>query len=379
MSAATGPSGSQESPGSRPSLDDRSLRYTAAGVSLAAGADAVRRIAPAVRSTYGPEVMAGIGGFAGLFALPTGRWRQPVLAASTDSVGTKVAIAHRTRRYDTIGIDLVAMCVDDVACAGAEPLFLLDCYTTGHLEPAVVAEVVVGVAEGCRQAGCALIGGEMAEHPLPGASEPDAFDLVGFAVGVVNKANVLGADRVQAGDALVGLHSPGLRSNGYSLARRVLLEEAGRPLDGPAWDGAGHTLADELLRPSVIYAPAVVAMARELPVRAAAHITGGGIPGNLSRVLHADYDAIVTESSWRVPRIFSEIESVGGIPHEEMAEVFNLGVGMVVVADREAAGDAVEFARSHGHGASVIGEVVAGSGRVRLEGEATRTGQPGPG
>ena len=215
--------------------------------------------------------------------MPT-RYRHPVLVSSTDGVGTKALIAQATGRFDTIGIDLVAMCVDDIVCPGAEPLFFLDYIAVGRLDPDQIEQLVEGVAEGCRQAGCALVGGEMAEHP--GAMEPGEFDLVGFAVGVVERDRLITGEHVAAGDVLIGLPSPGLRSNGYSLARRVLLERAGRSLDEPAWTGAPHSLADELLVPSVIYAPAVARPApRHVDVRAVAHVTGGGLRGNVPRVL----------------------------------------------------------------------------------------------
>jgi phosphoribosylformylglycinamidine cyclo-ligase len=333
---------------------------------MAAGEEAVRRIGPAVRSTFGPEVLDGLGGFAGLFALPPGQWKEPVLAASTDGVGTKAVVAEATGRYGTIGIDLVAMCVDDLVCAGARPLFLLDCYTTSHLDPAVAEIVVAGVAEGCRQAGCALIGGEMAEHPGAGSS----FDLAGFAVGWVERADILGPERVSAGDAVIGLASPGLRCNGYSLARQVLLEEAGRDLEGPAWPGAGHSLADELLKPSVLYSPSVLALGQALPagsLHAAAHVTGGGLPGNLARALPPTCDALVEPRSWQVPRIFAEVEHLGGIDPAEMARVFNLGIGMVLVVDAEVVGDAIATLAGRGQDAVQVGQVVDGAGRVILE------------
>ncbi|MGH8981688.1 MAG: phosphoribosylformylglycinamidine cyclo-ligase, partial [Acidimicrobiales bacterium] len=226
--------------------------YAATGVDLAAADEAVARIAAAVASTTRPGVLGSIGGFAGRFALDTARYRRPVLVSSTDGVGTKMLVAKATGRYDTVGIDLVAMCVDDVVCTGAEPLFLLDYVAIGRLDPGRLEAIVRGVAEGCRQAGCALVGGETAEHP--DAMAPDDVDLAGFALGAVEAGEELGPERVSPGDVLVGLPSPGLRSNGYTLARHVLLGRAGLSLDAPAWEGASHTLADELLQPSVIYA-----------------------------------------------------------------------------------------------------------------------------
>ena len=279
--------------------------------------------------------------------------------SGTDGVGTKMLLARAMGRFDTIGIDLVAMCVDDVVCAGAEPLFFLDYLAAGKLDPDNVQELVDGVAAGCREAGCALIGGEMAEHP--GAMSADDVELVGFAVGAAERSRLVTGESLGAGDLLVGLPSPGLRCNGYSLARRVLLEVAGRSLDEPAYDGAPHSLGEELLRPSVIYAPAVVELLREVDVRAAAHVTGGGLAGNLERVLPAGVDAAVDRSTWETPRIFGEIQHAGGVEDAEMARVFNLGLGMVLAVPSEDAGRAMELLADRGHRASVVGEVVEGS------------------
>lgn len=338
--------------------------YKAAGVDIAAGEEAVERIKAKVRSTFRPEVIGDIGGFGGLFSFAGHRYRNPVLVSSTDGVGTKALLAQATGRFDTIGVDLVAMCVDDIVCAGAEPLFFLDYIAVGHLDPDHIEQLVEGVAEGCRQAGCALIGGEMAEHP--GAMEPGEFDLVGFAVGVVERDLMLGPDRVQAGDVLVGLPSPNLRSNGYSLARRVLLERAGRELGDPAYDGAHHSLADELLAPSVVYAPAIRALLEAVDVHALAHVTGGGLPGNLPRVLPKGCDAVVDPGTWEVPRVFGEIQRLGDIDPEEMRQVFNLGLGMVAVVPRPDLYRALDVLRTAGHRAVEVGEVDRGRGTVRF-------------
>jgi phosphoribosylformylglycinamidine cyclo-ligase len=338
--------------------------YARAGVDIAAGEEAVERIRQAVRSTFRPEVIGDIGGFGGLFAFDRARYRHPVLVASTDSVGTKAQVAHRTGRLDTIGVDLVAMVVDDVAAQGAEPLFFLDCLTLGRLDPAEVEQLVAGVARGCREAGCALIGGEMAE--LPGTMEPGQFDLVGFGVGVVERDRLITGAAVGPGDRLIGLPSPGLRCNGYSLARRVLLDLAQRALDGPAWAGAHHSLGDELMRPSVIYAPALVALTQAVAVRALAHVTGGGIPGNLARVLPRHCDAVVRADAWDVPHIFTEIQVVGDVAPDEMARVFNLGIGMIAVVPPGDVFRAHDVLREAGHDSVDIGEVVEGEGRVRL-------------
>jgi phosphoribosylformylglycinamidine cyclo-ligase len=256
------------------------------------------------------------------------------------------------------------MCVDDLVCVGAEPLFLLDNVVTGKLVPDQMEALVAGVADGCRRAGCALLGGEMAEHP--GAMGPGEFDLAGFAVGAVERQAMLGVERVAVGDVLVGLASPGLRSNGYSLARHVLLERAALALDAPAWPGAGHTLADELLLPSVVYAPAVLGAVAAAEVHAMAHITGGGLPGNLTRVLPPGCDAVLERGTWSTPPIFTEIQRLGDIDDDEMARVFNLGLGMVLVVAPDAVDPALAALDAAGQTATVVGAIVAGSGRVQM-------------
>ncbi|HXH57543.1 phosphoribosylformylglycinamidine cyclo-ligase [Iamia sp.] len=342
---------------------ERASTYKDAGVDIAAGEDAVERIRAKVRSTFRPEVIGDIGGFGGLFSFAGHRYVHPVLVSSTDGVGTKALIAQATGRFETIGVDLVAMCVDDIVCAGAEPLFFLDYIEVGTLDPDHIEQLVEGVAEGCRQAGCALIGGEMAEHP--GAMEPGEFDLVGFAVGVVERDLMLGPERVHPGDVVIGLPSPGLRSNGYSLARKVLLDQGGRRLDDPAFEGARHSLADELLEPSVIYAPAIRALLDAVDVHAIAHVTGGGLPGNLPRSLPKGCDAVVDESAWEAPRIFGEIQRLGAIGDDEMRKVFNLGLGMVAIVAREDLYRALDTLRAAGHRAVEIGHVERGHGTLR--------------
>ncbi len=331
--------------------------YAAAGVDIAAGEAAVERLR---------GMVAGIGGFGGQFPLDTSRYEHPVLVASTDGVGTKLEVARATGRYETVGIDLVAMCVDDLVCVGAEPLFLLDYVVTGRVDPDRVATVVSGIHEGCRLAGCALIGGETAEHP--GVMASDDLDLAGFAVGIVEDGTQLGPERVRAGDAVVGLASPGLRSNGYTLARHVLLERAGRSLADPAWEDAELTVADELLRPSVVYTPAVLEVRRRLgaALRACAHVTGGGIVGNLPRALPAELGAVIDRSSWREPRVFAEIQRLGEVEEAEMDRVFNRGVGMALVVDPAAVAEVLEVLASAGQPSTVIGSVVAGEPGVRF-------------
>jgi len=331
--------------------------YAGAGVDIAAGDAAVERLR---------SMVAGIGGFGGQFPLDTALYTKPVLVASTDGVGTKLVVARASGRYDTVGIDLVAMCVDDLVCVGAEPLFMLDYIATGKVDPDQVATVVAGVHEGCRRAGCALIGGETAEHA--GVMAADELDLAGFAVGVVEQGTQLGPERVRTGDAIVGLASPGLRSNGYTLARHVLLERAGLDLGDPAWEGAAHSVADELLRPSVIYTPAVLATRAALgdALHACAHITGGGIVGNLPRVLPDDLGARLERSAWEEPRIFAEIERLGGVEGDEMDRVFNRGVGMALLLDAGAVDGALAALAGAGQPASVIGAVVDGGPGVRF-------------
>jgi phosphoribosylformylglycinamidine cyclo-ligase len=339
------------------------LTYKTAGVDVVAGEQAVERIKHHVRTTFRPEVVGDIGGFGGLFALDWKRYRDPLLVSSTDGVGTKSKIAQLTGRLDTIGVDLVAMSADDVAVQGAEPLFFLDYISIGKLVPDDIDAIVAGVADGCRQAGCALLGGEMSEHP--GLLEPGEFDLVGFCVGVVERAAVLPQD-VRPGDRVVGFASPGLRCNGYSLARRALLERAKRRLGDDAWPGARHSLGDELLRPSVIYSKAMHALVRRVEVHAFAHVTGGGIAANLARVLPDDCDATIRRGTWEQPRIFEEIQRDGEVSDDEMANVFNLGLGMLAVVTRAEALHAVDEVRAHGHDAWVVGEVTPGAGGVTL-------------
>ena len=350
----------------RPAGPSSPATYAGAGVDIDAGERAVDLIKPLVQSTLRPEVLGSLGGFGGLFGLDTSRYRQPVLVAGTDGVGTKALVAQATGRFDTVGIDLVAMCVDDLVCQGAEPLFLLDYISTGAVDPVSMAALVSGVADGCRQVGAALLGGEMAEHA--GVMKPGEFDLVGFAVGVVERDVMLGPARVEVGDALIGLPSPGLRCNGYTLARHVLIERAGHDLGAPAWPGAGSSLADELLRPSVIYTPAVRAAMAGANVHAAAHITGGGFEGNLPRALPEGMRAIVDRATWEVPRIFSEIRRLGEVTDPEMARVFNLGIGMVVVVGSDAVPEALAALRGAGVEGVVVGEVVAGERGVELTG-----------
>jgi phosphoribosylformylglycinamidine cyclo-ligase len=341
------------------------LTYEASGVSIDAGDEAVRRIRDLVTTTAREEVRGGIGGFGGLFELDLDRYRHPVLVSSADGVGTKLEIARLVGRYDTVGLDLVAMLVDDLACVGAEPLFLLDYVAVGSLDPARLVEIVAGVAEGCRQCGAALLGGETAEHG--GVMRADDLDVAGFTVGVVERGEELGPHRVRDGDVIVGFGSPGLRSNGYSLARRALIDVESR-LDEPAYAGAERTLGEELLVPSVIYVPAVLAQQREVSgaIHAVAHVTGGGIVGNVPRALPANLDAVIDMTAFHTPEIFLEIQRRGHVAPDEMVRVFNCGLGMTVFVDADAGDAAVAVARALGVDAAIVGEVVAGSQKVQL-------------
>jgi phosphoribosylformylglycinamidine cyclo-ligase len=339
---------------------DEGATYAAAGVDIVAGDEVISRIKDVVASTARSGVLGGIGGFGGLFELDTARYSHPVLVAGADGVGTKLEIARMADRYDTVGIDLVAMCVDDLICVGAEPIFLLDYIAVGAIDPERIEELVGGIAEGCRQARCALLGGETAEHG--GVMGSDDLDVAGFAVGVVDKGQELGPQRVLSDDVLVGIASPGIRSNGYTLVRNIFFDRAGRQLDEPAYEGATATLADELLAPSVIYTPAVLDAIEAEPgaIHAAAHITGGGLSGNLVRSLPEGARGLVDRSALAVPEIFNEIQRVGSVADAEMERVFNLGVGMILVVERGREESIVACLARAGHEAAIIGALEPG-------------------
>jgi phosphoribosylformylglycinamidine cyclo-ligase len=330
-----------------------SAAYRNAGVDTEAAAKAVALIADLAATARRPEVADQVGGFAGLYRIEEGR----LLAAATDGVGTKLEIARQTGRLNTVGIDLVAMCADDVACTGAEPLFLLDYLAVGKVEPTRVASIVEGVAEGCRRAGCALLGGETAEHP--GVMEEDAFDLAGFCVGVVDEASLLGPHRVEEGDVLVGLASSGLHANGYSLVRSALLPAFSLRDTPPDLD---RPLADELLEPCEIYAPEVVSLARAGLIHAAAHVTGGGVIENLPRVLPAGLGVTIHRGTWPEQPIFALVKETSGASDDDMFATFNMGIGMALLVAPESVEEVL--ARSP-RGAFRIGEVSTRSG-VRL-------------
>jgi phosphoribosylformylglycinamidine cyclo-ligase len=337
------------------------LTYKDAGVDIDAGNALVERIKPLVVATHRPGVLSGIGGFGGLFELPAG-YRRPVLVAGTDGVGTKLKLAIETGRHDGVGIDLVAMCANDVVVQGAEPLFFLDYYATGRLDVEVAAAVIAGIAEGCRQAGAALIGGETAE--LPGFYQDGDYDLAGFCVGIVERDGIIDGSRVQAGDAIIGLASSGLHSNGFSLARKVL-ERSGASLHMPL-DGA--PLIERLIAPTRIYVKPLLALLAEVEVLAMAHITGGGLPENLPRVLPEGSRAVIELSSWRRPAVFDWLQAEGGVADAELYRTFNCGLGMAVVVRRPDAERAIALLRAQGEDAWLAGSIEAGERRVVLAG-----------
>ena len=343
------------------------LSYAGAGVDIAAGERVVDLIRSAVASTAGPEVIGGIGGFAGLFdASRLLSYRRPLLATSTDGVGTKVMIARQLGIYDTVGIDLVGMVADDLVVCGAEPLFLTDYVVCGQIQPERVAAIVRGVARGCVLAGCALIGGETAEHP--GHLGPGDFDVAGAATGVVEADRLLGPDRVRPGDAVIAMASSGLHSNGFSLVRRVL-SQAGASLDlHEVAAPLGRPLGEELLTPTRIYARDCLALAGDSEVHAFAHITGGGLAANLARVLPRSAQAVLDRGTWNPQPVFRLLAEHGGITDEEMERVFNMGVGMVAVVDPRDADNALRLLTSRDVPAWQAGEITAGDGAARLVG-----------
>jgi len=337
-------------------MSDKQLTYKDAGVDIDAGNELVQRIGAAVDSTRRPEVMAGLGGFGGLFALDLERHPRPVLVAGTDGVGTKLKLAGLLDRHETIGIDLVAMCVNDVVVQGAEPLFFLDYYACGALDVERAAAVVQGIAEGCRRAGCALIGGETAE--MPGMYAGGDYDLAGFSVGVVNRENLIDGSRIAPGDAVLGIASSGPHSNGYSLIRRIL-EASAAELDEAV---GGQPLGDALLAPTRIYVQPLLALLRALPVHGLVHVTGGGLPENLPRVLPAGTEARIDRSAWTAPPVFDWLSAAGNVAPAEMLRTFNCGIGMAVILPRQRAQDALDLMAEHGERAWHIGEIAAGDG-----------------
>ena len=337
-----------------------SLSYRDAGVDIEAGDELVEAIKPIAESTRRPGMLEGLGGFGALFEIPPGKYKEPVLVSGTDGVGTKLKLAIDTGIHHTIGIDLVAMCVNDVVVQGAEPLFFLDYYATGKLETAIAKRVIEGIGEGCRQAGCALIGGETAE--MPGMYAQQDYDLAGFCVGVVEKSKIITGRKVQAGDLLLGIASSGLHSNGYSLARKIVAHTGAR-LDQPF---EGQTLGETLLTPTRIYVKPLLQLIANLPVHAIAHITGGGLPGNVPRVLPNNTRAVIDARSWRRPAIFDWLQDGGHVTAEEMYRTFNCGLGMVLVVDPKDADRAIRQLAESGETAFPIGRIEPHAGEPEV-------------
>ena len=331
------------------------LTYKDAGVDIDAGQSLVERIKPLVARTRRKEVLAGLGGFGGLFAIPPDRYQEPVLVSGTDGVGTKLKLANRLQRHDTIGIDLVAMCVNDVLVQGAEPLFFLDYFACGRLDVDIAADVVAGIAQGCEQAGAALIGGETAEMP---DMYPDGeYDLAGFCVGAVDRKDLIDGSTIEPGDAIIGIASSGPHSNGYSLIRRVL------EIDSASHIG-GVSVAELLLEPTKIYVTPMLALMKELPVKGIAHITGGGISENLPRAMPESVHARVDINSWQQGPVFDWLADTGRIEIDEMRRTFNCGVGMTAVVGQDDVANAIRFLNEAGETAWLIGEIAVGAGEV---------------
>ena len=333
-------------------MSNKSLTYKDAGVDIDAGNELVERIKPLVRRTRRPEVLSGIGGFGGLFAIPPDRYREPVLVSGTDGVGTKLMLAQQLDRHATIGIDLVAMCVNDVLVQGAEPLFFLDYFACGKLDNSVASDVIAGIAEGCLQAGAALIGGETAE--MPDMYGPGEYDLAGFTVGAVERDAIIDGSAIEAGDAIIGIASSGPHSNGYSLIRKVLERAPEATIDGVAAN-------ERLLAPTKIYVKPVLAMLDEVAVKGLAHITGGGITENIPRVLPAGVAAEIDTSTWQPGSVFEFLQEHGNIETAEMRRTFNCGVGMVAVVASADVDRAIAILAASGEIAWQVGQVVSGS------------------
>ncbi len=337
------------------------MDYREAGVDVEAGRAFVDRIGTMIKRTYRPEVLSGIGGFSGLFQLPTG-YREPVLVSGTDGVGTKLKLAHTLNRHSTVGVDLVAMCVNDVLTCGAEPLFFLDYLATGHLQPEQLAEVVSGIVQGCELAGCALLGGETAE--MPGFYQADEYDLAGFCVGIVEKSLVLDGSQVQIGDVAIGLASTGVHSNGFSLVRKIVSDRGFDWSDRPDIL-AGESLGEVLLTPTQIYVkPILAALKHQIPIHGMAHITGGGLPENLPRCLQKDQTVEVNLESWEVLPIFNWLATQGNVSPIDMLNTFNMGIGFVVIVPPDRAAETLDFFTSQMIKAFTIGRVIPGAGQL---------------
>ncbi|MDX1933832.1 MAG: phosphoribosylformylglycinamidine cyclo-ligase [Capsulimonadales bacterium] len=337
--------------------------YADAGVDIDAGNEAVLRMKEHVRSTFNAAVLADVGSFGGMYALDKSAVSEPVLVASIDGVGTKLKVAQMVGRHDTVGRDLVWHCVNDILVQGARPLFFLDYFGTGRLDPAIAADVVKGIADGCRVVGCALLGGETAE--MPGMYAPGEYDLAGCIVGLVERGRIIDGSRVSPGDAIIGLASDGLHTNGYSLARHVLFEKAGLPHERYVPD-LGTTIGDALLAPHRCYAPALLPLLERFDIHAIAHITGGGFYDNIPRVLPTDCQAVIERRAWTPPAIFRLIQELGHVPDAEMFRTFNMGIGMVLVVPAELGPTLVRELNDAGEQAALIGNIARGPHEASL-------------
>lgn len=337
------------------------LDYRKAGVDIKAADQAISLITPLVKATRRPGVLSDLGGFAGFFRIDTERYPKPVLVSGTDGVGTKLRVAHMAGIHDTVGIDLVAMCVNDILVHGAEPLFFLDYLATGKVIPERIEEIVRGIAEGCKQAGMALIGGETAE--MPGFYQDDEYDLAGFAVGVANEDQIITGERIEAGNVVIGLASSGLHSNGYSLARKVLFDTAGFNYDSYI-DELGWTVAEELLTPTRIYVKSIMELHNAVDVKGLAHITGGGIIENFKRVIPAGLEACIDSKAWTPAPIFHLLQRLGNVEPKEMFRTFNMGIGFIVVVDQSQAEMTVAKLQELGEKPFIIGEILSGNNEV---------------
>jgi len=326
-----------------------SLTYKDSGVDITKGNQLIEKIKPIAKSTLRPGVLAGLGGFGAMFEIPLDKYKNPVLISGTDGVGTKLMVAEMLNKHDTIGIDLVAMCVNDLIVQGAEPLFFLDYYATGSLNPDVAISVISGIGEGCRQSGCSLIGGETAE--MPGMYKGEEYDLAGFCVGIVEKDNIIDGSKVKSGDHIIALGSSGPHSNGYSLIRKVL--EKTKPTSSQL---------KSLIEPTKIYVKSILSLVQNLPVHAISHITGGGLLENIPRVMPEHLAAKLNADSWELPEIFQWLQSEGNIATSEMYRVLNCGVGMIVIVSKESSNEAIKLLKSSGEKAWLIGEVVDSNG-----------------
>ena len=340
----------------------KQLTYKKAGVDIDEGEKFVKLLSPMARKTFRPEVITDIGSFNALFRLDIHKYKNPVLVSGTDGVGTKLKIAIMMDKHDTVGIDLVAMCVNDILTSGAEPLFFLDYFATGKLKAGKAAEVVKGIVRGCTEAGCSLIGGETAE--MPGFYTEDEYDLSGFAVGVADRNKIIDGSSIKDGDSIIGIAANGLHSNGFSLVRKLFFDM--KKMDVSAYlPEIGARLGDELLKPTRIYVKAFVSLKDTIKIKGMAHITGGGIPGNLPRILPKGMSAVIQSGSWPVPRIFALIRRLGKVPEDDMKRTFNMGVGYVMVVSKRKAGDAVSMLNQSGYQAFIIGKIERGGKGVQ--------------